>query len=510
MSQITKVHAREVLDSRGNPTVQVEVYSEFGGYGSAMAPSGASTGILEAHELRDKGTKYANNWFGGKGVMTAVNNVNNKIAKALIGVEVTEQRLIDMTMIELDGTKNKKNLGANAILAVSLAAAKAAADELQLPLYKYLGGTNARTLPVPMLNVINGGEHASNTLDFQEFMIMPVGANTLRESLQMANKVFHTLAGLFHDAGHETSVGDEGGFAPNLKSHEEALDFLVEAIKKAGFKPATEGKGAVAIAMDPATSELFDGKKYVFGKLKAAIKAKKPGFDTKKMQSTKVEFTSGEFLEYFEKLVNKYPIISIEDGMDEQDWKGFQAMNKKLGGQIQIMGDDLTVTNQDILAYGIKTKAQNSILIKLNQIGSLSETMDTIELAHKAGFTAVVSHRSGETEDTTIADLSVALNTGQIKTGSMSRTDRIAKYNRLLAIEEELGITGKFDGSTTFHNLKRNVANAKAPSVAGAVKHASNNEPKKKAPAKKKAVAKKKTAAKKAPAKKKTTAKKKK
>ena len=469
-----------MLDSRGNPTIQAEVYTEFGGYGSAMAPSGASTGILEAHELRDKGTKYASNWFGAKGVMTAVDNVNKKIAPKLIGMDVTEQRLIDMTMIKLDGSKNKKNLGANAILAISLATAKAAANELDMPLYRYLGGTNARTLPVPMLNVINGGEHASNTLDFQEFMIMPVGASTLREALQMANKVFHTLAGLFHDAGHGTQVGDEGGFAPNLSSHEEALDYLIKAIKKAGFKPATEGKGAIAIAMDPATSELYDKKTklYTFGKLAAAINAKKPGFDTTEMQSTKVEFTSEEFLEYFEKLVNKYPIISIEDGFDEGDWAGFQAMNTKLGSKIQIMGDDLTVTNKDILAYGIKIGAANSILIKLNQIGSLSETMDTIDLAHKAGYTAVVSHRSGETEDTTIADLAVALNTGQIKTGSMSRSDRIAKYNRLLAIEEELGITGKFDGEKTFHNLKRNVADAKAPSAAGAVKHASSNEPK--------------------------------
>lgn len=493
MSVITNVHAREVLDSRGNPTIQVEVYTELGGYGSAMAPSGASTGILEAHELRDKGTKYANNWFGAKGCQTAVDNVNNHIAKALIGIEVTEQRYVDMAMIKLDGTKNKAKLGANAILAVSLATAKAAADELALPLYRYIGGTNARKLPVPMLNVINGGEHASNTLDFQEFMIMPVGASTLRESLQMANKVFHTLAKLLHDAGHGTQVGDEGGFAPNLRSHEEALDFLVDAIKKAGFKPATEGKGAVAIAMDPATSELYNEKTgiYTFGKLAAAIKAKKEGFTSASVQKSKVTFTSEEMVDYFGKLIKKYPIISVEDGLAEMDWAGFKLFNKKFGDTVQIMGDDLTVTNKDILAYGIKEKAANSILIKLNQIGSLSETIDTIELAHKAGFTAVVSHRSGETEDTTIADLSVALNTGQIKTGSMSRTDRIAKYNRLLAIEEELGITGEFDGAKTYHNLGRNVANAKKPSAVGAVKHASVNEPKakkakaKKAPAKK-------------------------
>ena len=473
MSQIIKIHAREVLDSRGNPTIQAEVYTEFGGYGTAMAPSGASTGILEACELRDKGTKYANNWFGGKGVMTAVNNVNNKIAPELIGLEVTEQRLVDITMINLDGSKNKKNLGANAILAVSLATAKAAANELDIPLYKYLGGTNARTLPVPMLNVINGGEHATNTLDFQEFMIMPIGAKTFKESLQMANKVFHTLSGLLHAAGHGTQVGDEGGFAPNLKSHEEALEFLVAAIEKAGFKPDTKGEGAIAIAMDPATSELYDieSKKYIFGKLKNAIESNKPGFDTEEMKASKVEFTREEFLVYWDNLVDKYPIISIEDGYAEEDWTGFQMMNKQLGSKIQIMADDLTVTNKEILAYSIKTNAANSILIKLNQIGSLSETMDTIELAHKAGYTAVVSHRSGETEDTTIADLAVALNTGQIKTGSMSRTDRIAKYNRLLAIEEELGITGCFDGIKTFHNLKKNVENAKVPSIEGAEKH---------------------------------------
>ena len=467
MSKIIKIHGREVLDSRGNPTIQVEVHTEYGGFGSAMSPSGASTGILEAHELRDKNTKYEKEWFGQKGVMCAVENVNKKIAPKVEGLEVTKQRLIDETMIKLDGSKNKKNLGANAILAVSLAVAKAAANELEIPLYQYIGGVNARTLPVPMLNVINGGEHASNTLDFQEFMIMPIGAETFKESLKMANKVFHTLAKLLNQAGHGTQVGDEGGFAPNLKSHEEALDFLVEAIKKAGFKAATSGKGAIAIAMDPATSELYDPKKniYTFSKLKTAIESKKFGFDNDKITKAKTEFTTEEFYKYFEKLISKYPIISIEDGMAETDWNGFKLMNQKLGSRIQIMGDDLTVTNKEILAYGIKEKAINSILIKLNQIGSLSETIDTIELAHKASYTAVVSHRSGETEDTTIADLSVALNTGQIKTGSLSRTDRIAKYNRLLAIEEELGDFAKFDGIKTFHNLKNNVIDAKIPNV---------------------------------------------
>ncbi len=465
MSKIIKIHGREVLDSRGNPTVQVEVYTEYGGFGSAIAPSGASTGILEAYELRDKNTKYENEWYGAKGVMTAINNINKKIAPIIKGFDVTKQRLIDNAMIKLDGSTNKKNLGANAILAVSLAVAKAAANELELPLYKYIGGINARTLPVPMLNVINGGEHASNTLDFQEFMIMPIGARTFKESLKMANKVFHTLAKLLQNNGHETQVGDEGGFAPNLKSHEEALDFLVKAIKKSGYKPAISGENAIAIAMDPATSELYDKntKKYTFKKLKEAIKNKKSGFDSIEMKNIKLDFTTEEFLRYFEFLVSKYPIISIEDGMAEIDWKGFELMNKSLGSKIQIMGDDLTVTNKNILAYGIKINAINSILIKLNQIGSLSETIDTIELAHKAGYTAVVSHRSGETEDTTIADLSVALNTGQIKTGSLSRTDRTAKYNRLLLIEEELGTAAKFDGVETFHNLKNNVSNAKEP-----------------------------------------------
>ncbi len=464
MSAITNIHAREVLDSRGNPTVQVEVTTEYGGYGSAMVPSGASTGVLEALELRDgsvesASTEIKNAWFGGKGVMTAVNNVNEVIAPKLLGIEVTSQRLIDLTMIKLDGTKNKAKLGANAILGVSLAVLKAAADELDLPLYQYIGGTNARKLPVPMLNVINGGEHATNTIDFQEFMIMPIGASTFKEALQMANKTFHTLAKLLHKAGHGTQVGDEGGFAPNLKSHEEALGFLVKAIEEAGYKPATSGKGSIAIAMDPASSELYDDKtkKYTFGKLKAAIDSNKPGFDTPEMKSAKVEFTTEEMVEYYDKLIKSFPIISIEDGLAETDWNGFELQNTKNGSDLQIMGDDLYVTNAEILKKGIKQNASNSILIKLNQIGSVSETMDTIELAHKAGFTCVVSHRSGETEDTTIADLAVGLNTGQIKTGSMSRSDRISKYNRLLAIEEQLGITAEFDGERTFHNLKKNV-----------------------------------------------------
>lgn len=466
MSQIQKIHAREVLDSRGNPTIQVEVFSEYG-YGTAMVPSGASTGDLEAHELRDKGTEFESNWFGGKGVTNAVNNVNREISEELLGMEVTNQRAIDMKMIELDGTKNKKRLGANAILGVSLAVLKAAADETGLPLYHYVGGTNARKLPVPMLNVINGGEHASNSLDFQEFMIMPVGAKSLREALQMANKTFHTLAKLLHDNGHSTAVGDEGGFAPNFENgHYEALEFLVKAIEAAGFKAATEGEGAIAIAMDPATSELYDEKsgKYVFAK------AQKFGLDGK------TEFTTSEMVEYLVEMTEKFPIISIEDGLAETDWEGFKQFTAATKGKLQVMGDDLTVTNSAILAYAIKEKAMNSILIKINQIGSISETLDTIELAHKAGMTAVVSHRSGETEDTTIADLAVGLNTGQIKTGSMSRTDRIAKYNRLLAIEEELGEMAQFDGAKTYHNLGRNVADAVSPSREGAVKHAKSQK----------------------------------
>ena len=457
MSAIIEIHAREILDSRGNPTVQVEVISEMGGFGSAIVPSGASTGTREALELRDQNSvKYKNNWFGGKGVMTAVDNINTKIANELVGLEVTDQRLIDELMIKLDGTPTKSKLGANAILGVSLAVAKCAADELGIPLYRYIGGTNARVLPLPMLNVINGGEHASNTLDFQEFMIMPVGANTFKESLQMANKVFHTLAKLLKSAGHGTQVGDEGGFAPNLKSHEEALEFLVKAIKEAGFNPAVRGDKAIAIAMDAASSELYNTrtKKYTFGKLKKAIESRKPGFEN---LDVKTEFTSSELVEYYAKLFKKFPIISVEDGFAEQDWEGFKKMNDTFGHDKQIMGDDLTVTNQAILKEAVKTKTINSILIKLNQIGTLSETLDTIELAHKSNMTAVVSHRSGESEDTTIADLAVALNTGQIKTGSMSRTDRIAKYNRLLAIEEELGPIAVFPRGKAFHNIGWNV-----------------------------------------------------
>ncbi|WP_322912949.1 phosphopyruvate hydratase [Mycoplasmopsis felis] len=453
MSAIKKIHAREVLDSRGNPTVQVEVYTELGGYGSAMVPSGASTGSREALELRDKGSKYENNWFGGKGVMLAVDNVNQQIAPKIQGIEVTEQRLIDQTMIKLDGTPTKSKLGANAILGVSLAIARAAANELELPLYKYLGGFNAHQLPVPMLNVINGGEHASNTIDFQEFMIMPVGAKSIREALQMANFVFHNLAKLLKKNGHGIQVGDEGGFAPNFKSHEEALDFLVEAIKVSGYVPATSGDKAVAIAMDCASSELYKDGVYTFGKLKEAIESKQPGFEH--LTNVKLTYTTDEMIEYLKGLISKYPIISIEDGLAESDWDGFKKLTAEVGKKVQIVGDDLTVTNTEILKRAIEEKSMNSILIKVNQIGSLTETFDAIQMAQKANMTAVVSHRSGETEDTTIADIAVAMNAGQIKTGSMSRTDRIAKYNRLLAIEEELGMSSEFQGRNSFYNIEK-------------------------------------------------------
>ncbi|MFV8474056.1 phosphopyruvate hydratase [Mycoplasma sp. Z407A] len=451
MSAITKIHAREILDSRGNPTVEVEVFTEFGGYGIAKVPSGASTGSREALELRDKGSEFEGNWFGGKGVMLAVNHVNNDIVPHILGMEVTDQRKIDMKMIELDGTENKSKFGANAILGVSLAVARAAANELQIPLYKYLGGFNAHELPVPMLNVINGGEHASNTIDFQEFMIMPVGAKSFREALQMANFVFHNLAKLLKKHGHGVQVGDEGGFAPNFKSHEEALDFLVEAIKAAGYTPAKEGKNAVAIAMDCASSELYEDGIYTFKKLKAAIESKKPGFEH--LEDVKLSYTSDEMAEYLKSLVAKYPIISIEDGFAESDWAGFKKFTAEMGDKLQIVGDDLTVTNTAILKRAIEEKSMNSILIKINQIGSITETFDAIQMAQKANMTAVVSHRSGETEDTSIADIAVAMNSGQIKTGSLSRTDRIAKYNRLLAIEEELGSSAEFKGIKAFYNI---------------------------------------------------------
>ncbi|MDD1359836.1 phosphopyruvate hydratase [Metamycoplasma hyosynoviae] len=456
MSKIVKINAYEVLDSRGNPTIKVELTTEKA-YAEALVPSGASTGSKEALELRDKGTKYEKNWFGGKGVQTAVDNVNNIIAKKLIEKCSLQQAEIDKLMIELDGTPTKSKLGANAILGVSLAVAKAAAIEKELPLYEYLASLDSRKaykLPVPMLNVINGGEHASNTIDFQEFMIMPLGAKTFKEALQVANFVFHTLAKLLKKAGHGTQVGDEGGFAPNLHTHEEALEFLVNAIKEAGFMPATSGDKAVAIALDAASSELYCQKsgKYIFKKFKNAIETNVPGFE--KYKAMKYEFTSDEFVEYYGHLISQFPIISIEDSHDENDWQGFANMVKKFGDKVQLVGDDLIVTNPHYIKEAIQKHAINASLIKINQIGTVSETIDAIKLTQNANMIPVVSHRSGETEDTFIADLAVAFNTGEIKTGSLSRTDRIAKYNRLLKIEAELGKNAKYEGRKAFTNLK--------------------------------------------------------
>lgn len=433
MSRITDLRAIEVLDSRGNPTIQVEVWTELGGYGKALVPSGASTGELEALELRDKDQ----NRYFGKGVLKAVANINDVISKAILGVEVTNQLLIDDMMICLDGTENKSKLGANAILGVSMAVMKAAANQVGLPLYQYIGGISARKLPVPMLNIINGGEHADNTIDFQEFMIIPVSSRDFKEAIRMAAEVFHTLKQLLHDAGDNTAVGDEGGFAPNL-TIETALDIIVKAIETAGYKPGVD----IKIGMDCAASELYDKNRqvYVFKKLSKHL-------------GKNIERTTPEMIEYLTDLVTKYPIISIEDGLSEHDWDGFIKLTAELGDKVQIVGDDIFVTNPKITKTGIEKAAANSILIKVNQIGTISETIAAIQMAQKANWTAVVSHRSGETEDTTIADLAVALNTGQIKTGSMSRTDRIAKYNRLLTIAHELGELAEYDGNNTFYNL---------------------------------------------------------
>uniref|UniRef100_A0A7U3YCD1 Enolase n=1 Tax=Geobacillus sp. (strain Y4.1MC1) TaxID=581103 RepID=A0A7U3YCD1_GEOS0 len=430
MSAILDVYAREVLDSRGNPTVEVEIYTEDGGFGRALVPSGASTGEYEAVELRD-GDKSR---YLGKGVLKAVENVNEVIAPAIIGLEVTDQVGIDKTLIELDGTENKSKLGANAILGVSLAVARAAADELGMPLYQYLGGFNAKTLPVPMMNILNGGAHADNNVDIQEFMIMPVGAKSFREALRMGAEIFHSLKAVLKAKGYNTAVGDEGGFAPNLKSNEEALQTIIEAIEKAGYKPGEE----VMLAMDVASSELYnkeDGKYHLEGE--------------------GVVRTSEEMVAWYEELVSKYPIISIEDGLDENDWEGHKLLTERLGKKVQLVGDDLFVTNTKKLAEGIEKGVGNSILIKVNQIGTLTETFDAIEMAKRAGYTAVVSHRSGETEDSTIADIAVATNAGQIKTGAPSRTDRVAKYNQLLRIEDQLGDTAIYNGIKSFYNLKK-------------------------------------------------------
>lgn len=422
MSIIESVHARQILDSRGNPTVEVDVYTENGFMGRAAVPSGASTGEHEAVELRDGDkSKYL-----GKGVLKAVENVNEHIAPEIVGISVFEQRLIDDVMIELDGTHNKSKLGANAILGVSLAVAKAAAEESGQSLYRYLGGVNAHVLPVPMMNIINGGSHSDAPIAFQEFMIRPVGAPSFSEALRMGAEVFHNLKSIIKDKGLSTAVGDEGGFAPNFSGGtEEALDAVLKAIDKAGYKAGKD----ITIAMDCASSEFFEGGKYNYAKFEG--------------ESGKVR-TSAEQVDYLASLVEKYPIDSIEDGCDENDWEGWKLLTEKIGSKCQLVGDDLLVTNVKFLEKGIKEKAANSILIKVNQIGTLSETFAAIEMAHKAGWTAVVSHRSGETEDNTIADISVALNTGQIKTGSMSRSDRMAKYNQLLRIEEELGEMAKY------------------------------------------------------------------
>ncbi|WP_026894825.1 phosphopyruvate hydratase [Clostridiisalibacter paucivorans] len=430
MSIITDVYAREILDSRGNPTVEVEVLTESGAFGRAAVPSGASTGAFEAVELRDgNDQKYL-----GKGVTKAVTNVNEIITPEIIGMDVLNQVAIDKLMIDLDGTENKGRLGANAILGVSMAVAKAAANYLGLDLYQYIGGVNAKVLPVPMMNILNGGEHADNNVDIQEFMIMPVGAHNFKEALRMGSEIFHNLKKVLKGKGLNTSVGDEGGFAPNLASNEEALSTIVEAINKAGYKPGED----VALALDVAATELFDKASKVYN-----------------LASENKKLTSSEMIDFYEELVEKYPIISIEDGLDEEDWEGWKELTDRLGKKIQLVGDDLFVTNTKRLSKGIKNNISNSILIKLNQIGTITETLDAIEMAKRAGYTAVISHRSGETEDTTIADLVVATNAGQIKTGAPSRTDRVAKYNQLLRIEDMLDIVSQYNGMDVFYNLKK-------------------------------------------------------
>ncbi|KXB38927.1 phosphopyruvate hydratase [Amygdalobacter nucleatus] len=429
-SLITDIYAREIMDSRGNPTVEVDVMTEHGGFGRAAVPSGASTGAFEAVELRD-GDKSR---YQGKGVLQAVENVNTVIAEALVGMDVFDQLAIDQTMIELDGTDNKGKLGANAMLGVSLACAKAAADTLDVPLYEYLGGKNAHVLPVPMMNVINGGAHADNNINLQEFMIMPTGAHSFSEALRWCSEVYHTLKSLLKKDGYSTAIGDEGGFAPNLENDEAALAYLVKAITAAGFKPGVD----FHIAMDPATTELYDH-------------AKAAGHEGKYFfWKTGEVKTSAEMVDWFASLVEKYPIISLEDALAEEDWEGWTILTERLGKKLQLVGDDLFVTNPKRLAKGFATKSANSILIKLNQIGTLSETMQTINDANQHGYTSVVSHRSGETEDVTIADLVVAMNAGQIKTGAPCRTDRVAKYNQLLRIEEELGDKACYRGIEAF------------------------------------------------------------
>jgi len=429
MSQITEVYAREILDSRGNPTLEVEVFLESGAMGRAAVPSGASTGEREALELRD-GDKSR---YLGKGVLKAVANVNEQIADQVIGMEASDQIGVDRKMLELDGTEYKSNLGANAILGVSLAVAKAAADEAGLPLYQYIGGPNAKELPLPMMNILNGGAHADNNVDIQEFMIMPAGVKSFAEALRMGAEVFHALKGVLKGKGYNTAVGDEGGFAPNLKSNEEALQVIMEAIEKAGYRPGED----VLLAIDVASSELYKEGKYILE------------------NEAQPEKSADQLIDFYENLVNKYPIVSIEDGMAENDWDGWKKLTDRLGKRVQIVGDAIFVTNPRIIKEGIAQGIANSILIKLNQIGTLTETLDAIEMAKRAGYTTVISHRSGETEDTTLADLAVAVNAGQIKTGSLCRTDRVCKYNQLLRIEDELDVTAVFRGKEVFYNLKK-------------------------------------------------------
>jgi enolase len=428
MTMITDVYARQVLDSRGNPTVEVEVLLESGHKGRAIVPSGASTGAHEAVELRDNDKQV----FMGKGVTQAVKNVNETLSPELIGFDATDQIGIDQMMIEKDGTPNKGELGANAILGVSMAVARAASEALGVELYEYLGGFNAKTLPVPMLNILNGGEHADNNVDFQEFMVMPVGAETFSEALQMGAEIFHHLKAVLKEKGLNTAVGDEGGFAPDLSSNEEAIQTIVAAIEKAGYKPGED----VFLALDVASTEIYKDGHYV-------------------LESENKRLTAEEMIEFYTQLVDKYPIISIEDGLAEDDWQGWKKLTEAIGHKVQLVGDDLFVTNTERLQQGIEQGVGNSILVKVNQIGTLTETFDAIEMAKRAGYTAVISHRSGETEDTTIADLAVATNAGQIKTGAPSRTDRVAKYNQLLRIEDNLSKIGQYGGREAFYNLKR-------------------------------------------------------
>ena len=431
MPIIIDVYAREVMDSRGNPTIEVEVTTESGAFGRAMVPSGASTGEREALELRD-GDKTR---FLGKGVLKAVDNVNDILAEEIIGMDVTDQVAIDARMIELDGTKDKSKFGANAILGISLACAHAAADFFGMPLYRYLGGFNAKKLPLPMMNVINGGSHADSSVDFQEYMIMPVGADSIKEAVRMGAEVFHSLKKVLKGKGHITAVGDEGGYAPNLSSNEEPLEVIVEAIEKAGYKAGVD----FMIALDVAASEFYNAETKMY-------ELKKSGQGSK---------TTDEMIAWYKQICEKFPIVSIEDGLGERDWAGWKKLTEVLGDKIQIVGDDLFVTNPAILKEGIDTHTANSILIKVNQIGTITETFDAMQMAKEAGYTAVVSHRSGETEDTTIADIAVAFNAGQIKTGSMSRTDRVAKYNQLIRIEDELGSSAVFAGKGAFYNINK-------------------------------------------------------